>query len=126
MPPATRGLVVVVTTMRCERIAPLVRVRLLSRQIEREVRRKAPGYIWSRTSLSLKRRQLVSVSLWVDVPSIQAMGSVGSHIGAAHYVVRAGVTTDSGVFTFQGHWSSAVYGIDRRADQARTMRGLAI
>jgi heme-degrading monooxygenase HmoA len=118
--------VVVVTTMHSPRLAPLVRARRRARRIEREVREKAPGFLWAQTSLSLRQRRLMSVSLWQSVEAVQAMGSVGSHIDAAHYAVRAGLTTHSGVFAYEGHWSAEVYGVRRRADATRGAPGVPL
>ncbi len=108
--PHPAGGQVVVTRFECGSVARLLAIRLLHASLKRDVRRTAPGLIAVRTVLDWRRRTMLSISLWKDLDSIYAMGSVSRHVSAARVPAALGVATTCGIYYLAGDWRRVMFG----------------
>ena len=100
---------VVVTRFECGSLPALVAVRLTHARIKPDVRRAASGFIGVTTIIDWRRCTMLSISLWRDLDSIYAMGSVGRHVSAARLPARLGVKTTCGIFCLAGDWRRVMF-----------------
>ena len=100
---------VVVTRFDCRTIPNVLRILALHRRVKPEVRRKADGYLGGKTVVAWRRRSVLSISMWRDLPSMYQMGKVDRHILAARVPARLGVTTSCGVYTYSGEWKHLMF-----------------
>lgn len=100
---------VVVTRFDCRTIRNVLRVLALHRRVKPEVRRKADGYLGGKTVVVWRRRSVLSISLWRDLPSMYQMGRVDRHILAARVPAQLHVTTSCGVYAYSGEWKHLMF-----------------
>ncbi|WP_238005282.1 hypothetical protein KZZ52_17230 [Dactylosporangium sp. AC04546] len=101
---------VVITRFECPNLAVLAYLLVLHVRIKRAVHRHAPALIAARVVVQWRRRTMLSISLWPDLDSIFAMGSVRRHVIGSRVPGRLGVRTSSGIFTFTGDWRRVMFG----------------
>lgn len=100
---------VVVTRFDCRTIPNVFRILALHYRVKPEVRRKVDGYLGGKAIVAWRRRTVLSISMWRDLPSIYQMGKVDRHILAARVPTRRGVTTSCGVYTYSGEWKHLMF-----------------
>lgn len=103
----------IVTRFECPNRFVLGYLALLHWRIKRDVKRlaggSAGGFVAGRALLDWRGRTLLSVTLWRDIGSVYAMGSVARHVQAARIPHRLGVRTKCGVFCFAGDWRRVMF-----------------
>jgi hypothetical protein len=101
---------VVVTRFECPNLVTLLYLLVLHARVKRAVHRHAPGLVAARAIVRWRQRTILSVSLWPDLDSVYAMGSVRRHVAGSRAPGRLGVRTSSGIFTFTGDWRWVMFG----------------
>jgi hypothetical protein len=100
---------VVVTWFDCRTIRNVLRILVLHYLVKPEVRREADGYLGGKTIVAWRRRAVLSISMWRDLPSLYQMGKVDRHIRAARVPARLGVTTSCGIYTYRDEWKHLMF-----------------
>jgi hypothetical protein len=101
---------VVITRFECPGVVTLLYLLALHVRIKHAVRRQVPGLIATRVVVQWRERTMLSISLWPDLSTIYAMGSVQRHVIGSRVPGRLGVRTSSGVFGFTGDWRRIMFG----------------
>lgn len=111
---------VVVTRFDCPNYRSLLAVLALHTRLKIEVRRHATGFLGIKRHVDLRRRTVLSISLWRDLDSIYSMGQVRGHVEATRIPRGLGIATSCGVFCFVGDWRRVLFGgSGRRASPLR-------
>lgn len=111
---------VVITRFDCPNYRSLLVVLALHTRLKSEVRRHATGFIGIKRQVDLRRRTVLSISLWRDLDSVYSMGQVRGHVEATRVPRGFGITTSCGVFCFAGDWRRVLFGgSGRRASPLR-------
>jgi hypothetical protein len=116
VPPTRQALsqragLIVVTRFTCPNVSTLLRLVPRHVWVKHHVLRRVTGVLQSYAVIEWRARRLMSVSLWVDVESIYAMGTVPQHIHAARIPHRLGVTTDCSIYSLSGDWRQVMFGL---------------
>jgi hypothetical protein len=102
---------VVVTRFECHNLWVLLAMLVLHVRVKRAVRRTAGGLVGARAIVLWRSRTMLSVTLWRDIDSVYAMGSVTRHVKAVRTArARLKVTTTAGVFCYSGDWRTVMFG----------------
>jgi len=103
---------VVITRFECRNLRQVYTVVLLHYRVKKGVRRAASGYVGGTFIIDWRRRTVLSLSVWTNLPSIYSMGDVPEHIQAVRIPRRIGVRTRCGVYGYSGDWRNVLFHID--------------
>lgn len=98
-----------ITRFECPGLVAMLAVVLLHRVIERQVARRATGYIGAALVRSWRTRTVLSITLWRDLDSVYSMGEIPRHIHASRLPARMNITTRAGVFPYAGDWRHVMF-----------------